>query len=64
MLNLRHLIELVEKCCAEEELRLDLENERVIVVDYKSAKEATPLILEHHGIGRPCPMNLRKKPVN
>lgn len=49
MLNLRHLSELIDKCC-EEDLRLDLENGRVISVNYKSAKEATLWILEHHGI--------------
>ncbi|KAL9283465.1 putative peptidase Do [Arabidopsis thaliana] len=49
VLNLRHLIELIEMCC-EEDLRLDLENGRVISVNNKSAKEATSWILEHHGI--------------
>ncbi|EOA14800.1 hypothetical protein CARUB_v10028106mg, partial [Capsella rubella] len=49
VLNLRHLSDLIEKC-SEEDLRLDLEKERVITVNYKSAKEATPWILEHHGI--------------
>ncbi|XP_002866059.2 protease Do-like 4, mitochondrial isoform X2 [Arabidopsis lyrata subsp. lyrata] len=49
VLNLRHLSELIEKCC-EEDLRLDLENGRVISLNYTSAKEATSWILEHHGI--------------
>ncbi|CAH8257046.1 unnamed protein product [Arabidopsis lyrata] len=47
--NLKHLSELVEKCCTED-LRLDLENEKVVVLNYENAKEATSLILKLHRI--------------
>ncbi|CAH2069942.1 unnamed protein product [Thlaspi arvense] len=60
VLNLRHLSELVEECRAEE-LRLELENEKVIVVNYKSAKEATTLMLEHHGIRSAMSKDLKKE---
>ncbi|CAA7023445.1 unnamed protein product [Microthlaspi erraticum] len=49
VVNLKHLSELVEKCCTED-LRFDLEEGHVIVLNNLSAKEATPLILERHGI--------------
>ncbi|AAF23846.1 F1E22.2 [Arabidopsis thaliana] len=47
--NLKHLTELVETCWTED-LRLDLENEKVVVLNYANAKEATSLILELHRI--------------
>ncbi|CAN7046344.1 unnamed protein product, partial [Brassica oleracea var. botrytis] len=49
VVNLKHLIELVEKCCTED-LRFDLEGGYVIVLNNKSAKEATSLVLERNGI--------------
>lgn len=49
MENLKHLTELVETCWTED-LRLDLENEKVVVLNYANAKEATSLILELHRI--------------
>lgn len=47
--NLRHLYQLIEKCCAEDS-RLDLENDKGMVLNYKDAKEATCLILKQHRI--------------
>ncbi|KFK31613.1 hypothetical protein AALP_AA6G135800 [Arabis alpina] len=55
--NLRHLYEMIENCCAED-LRLDLENDQVMVLNYKDAKEATSLILEHHRISSPISKDL------
>lgn len=49
MVNLKHLRELIEKCCTED-LRFDLEEGHVIVLNNLSAKEATSLILERHKI--------------
>ncbi|XP_023636100.1 putative protease Do-like 12, mitochondrial [Capsella rubella] len=47
--NLKHLCELIEGCCRKN-LRLDLEDDKVIVLNYKSAKKATFEILERHNI--------------
>lgn len=47
--NLRHLCNLVEDC-KEEFLRFDLDDERVIVLNYESAKVATSRILKRHRI--------------
>ncbi|KAK9293355.1 hypothetical protein L1049_021347 [Liquidambar formosana] len=47
--NLKHLCQLVENC-SEESLRIDLDEERVVVMDYHSAKVATSRILERHRI--------------
>ncbi|CAA7022500.1 unnamed protein product [Microthlaspi erraticum] len=49
VVNLKHLSELIENCCTED-LRFDLEEGYVIVLNNQYAKEATPLILERHGI--------------
>ncbi|CAA7023472.1 unnamed protein product [Microthlaspi erraticum] len=49
VVNLKHLSELIEECCTED-LRFDLEEGHVIVLNYLSAKEATSLILERHKI--------------
>ncbi|CAA7022501.1 unnamed protein product [Microthlaspi erraticum] len=49
VLNLKHLSELIEKCCTED-LRFDLEEGYVIVLNNQYAKEVTPLILERQGI--------------
>nr|XP_043632535.1 protease Do-like 10, mitochondrial [Erigeron canadensis] len=47
--NLKHMCQLVEDC-KEEELRLDLDDERVIVLNYEKAKTATFQILKRHRI--------------
>ncbi|CAK9137753.1 unnamed protein product [Ilex paraguariensis] len=47
--NLKHLCQLVEDC-KEEGLRFDLDDERVIVLNYGMAKIATSRILKHHRI--------------
>ncbi|WOL15610.1 protease Do-like 10, mitochondrial [Canna indica] len=47
--NLKHLCGLVEGC-TEESLRLDLDEERVIVLNYKNARLATSRILKRHRI--------------
>ncbi|KAF5948225.1 hypothetical protein HYC85_014182 [Camellia sinensis] len=47
--NLKHLRCLVEEC-TEEFLRFDLDDERVIVLNYESAKIATSRILRRHRI--------------
>ncbi|XP_010450457.1 PREDICTED: protease Do-like 10, mitochondrial [Camelina sativa] len=48
--NLRHLCQLIENCNTEN-LRVDLEDdERVIFLNYQSAKIATSLILKRHRI--------------
>lgn len=47
--NLKHLCELVESC-QDESLRFDLDEERVIVLNYKTAKLATSHILRRHRI--------------
>ncbi|KAL1197085.1 Protease Do-like 10 [Cardamine amara subsp. amara] len=47
--NLRHLCQLIENCNTEK-LRLDLDDERVIVLNYESAKIATSMILKRHRI--------------
>ncbi|KAG0496602.1 hypothetical protein HPP92_001136 [Vanilla planifolia] len=47
--NLRHLRSIVEGC-NEESLRFDLDDERVIVLNYQNAKMATSRILKRHRI--------------
>lgn len=47
--NLRHLCQLVENFDGEN-LRFDLDDERVIVLDYNKAKVATSKILKRHRI--------------
>ncbi|XP_010424502.2 PREDICTED: putative protease Do-like 12, mitochondrial [Camelina sativa] len=47
--NFKHLCELIEGCCSEN-LRMDLENDKVMVLNYESAKKATFEILERHNI--------------
>ncbi|KAJ0267097.1 putative Do-like 15 protein [Hirschfeldia incana] len=60
VLNLRQLSLILEECCAEQ-LSFDLENGNVIAVNCKSAKEETPLMLEHHGIRSAMSKDLMKK---
>ncbi|VVB01597.1 unnamed protein product [Arabis nemorensis] len=47
--NLKHLCQLIEECCTED-LRLDLEQENVIILKHKPAIKATPKILKRYGI--------------
>ncbi|XP_065876030.1 protease Do-like 10, mitochondrial isoform X2 [Euphorbia lathyris] len=47
--NLKHLCEIVEECTAKS-LKFDLDEDRVIVLNYNSAKIATSKILERHRI--------------
>lgn len=47
--NLKHLCGLVENC-GEESLRFDLDDERVIVLNYQNARLATSRILRRHRI--------------
>lgn len=47
--NLKHLCLLVESC-SEENVRFDLDDDRVIVLDYHLAKVATSKILKCHRI--------------
>lgn len=47
--NLRHLCQLIENCKTEN-LRVDLDDERVIALNYQSARIATSLILKRHRI--------------
>lgn len=62
MENLKHLSELVEKCWTED-LRLDLENEKVVVLNYENAKEATSLILKLHRIPSAISKDLQSEKV-
>ncbi|KAK2635125.1 hypothetical protein Ddye_029917 [Dipteronia dyeriana] len=45
--NLKHLCQQVENCSSEN-LRFDLDDDRVVVLDYKKAKIATSRILKRH----------------
>ncbi|KAJ0557453.1 putative peptidase Do [Helianthus annuus] len=47
--NLKHMCQLVEDC-KEDNLRFDLDDERVIVLNYSRAKTATSHILKRHRI--------------
>ncbi|KAL7613875.1 hypothetical protein Lser_V15G08365 [Lactuca serriola] len=47
--NLKHLCQLVQEC-KEEKVRLDLDDERVIVLNYERARTATSHILKRHRI--------------
>jgi len=47
--NLKHLCKLVEGC-REESLRFDLDDERVVVLNYEKARLATSRILKRHRI--------------
>jgi hypothetical protein len=47
--NLKHLCSIVEGC-TEENLRFDLDDERVIVLKFQNAKLATSRILKRHRI--------------
>lgn len=52
--NLKHLCQLVEEC-EKENIRFDLDDERVIILNYRLAKIATSRILKRHRI--PCAMS-------
>ncbi|CAH2065600.1 unnamed protein product [Thlaspi arvense] len=48
--NLNHLRKLIEESCTEN-LRLDLEDDdTIIIISHKSAKNVTPKILKRYGI--------------
>lgn len=47
--SMNHLRRLIKKCRTED-LRFDLEKGKVIVLNYKSARKETSLILERHRI--------------
>lgn len=47
--NLRHLRKLVEEC-KETSLRFDLDDSRVVVLDFRAAREASLRILQRHRI--------------
>ena len=47
--NLKHLCNIVESC-TEENLRFDLDDERVIVLKFQNARLATSRILKRHRI--------------
>lgn len=47
--NLRHLRKLVEEC-TETSLRFDLDDNRVVVLDFRAAREASLRILQRHRI--------------
>jgi S1-C subfamily serine protease len=51
--NLRHLVSLVEDCTQQPFMRIDLENERVIILDHKEALEFSVEILKNHNIPSP-----------
>lgn len=55
--NLKHLCKLVEEC-SEERVRFDLDEERVVVLDYRRAKVATSRILRRHRIASPMSTDL------
>ncbi|KAM7473505.1 hypothetical protein LguiB_020748 [Lonicera macranthoides] len=56
--NLKHLKQLVEGCKEEENLRVDLDEEKIIVLNYGKAKTATSHILKRHRIPSPMSMDL------
>ena len=47
--NLKHLCSLVEGC-TEENLRFDLDDERVIILNYQNARLAASRVLKRHRI--------------
>ncbi|CAA6663893.1 unnamed protein product [Spirodela intermedia] len=55
--NLKDLCKLVEGC-SEERVRFDLDEERVVVLDYRRAKVATARILRRHRIASPMSTDL------
>jgi S1-C subfamily serine protease len=57
--NLKHLMEIVESCKEEENVRVDLDEERVIVLNYGLARVATSNILKRHRIPSPMSPDLR-----
>ena len=52
--NLKHLCQLVENC-SRESLRIDLDDDRIVALNYELARIATSRILERHRI--PSPMS-------
>lgn len=58
--NLRHLRRLVEDC-EESSLRFDLDDGRVVVLDFQAAKEASLRILQRHRISSHTSNDLLQK---
>nr|AAB60923.1 F5I14.16 [Arabidopsis thaliana] len=61
--NLKHLYKLVEECCTET-VRMDLEKDKVITLDYKSAKKVTSKILKSLKIPSAVSEDLQPKQQN
>ena len=57
ILNLSHLRQLVDEC-KETSIRFDLEDGRVVVLDYQAAREASFRILDRHRIQEPMSKDL------
>jgi hypothetical protein len=57
VLNLSHLRQLVDEC-KETSIRFDLEDGRVVVLDYQAAREASFRILDRHRIQEPMSKDL------
>ncbi|KAG7650670.1 PDZ superfamily [Arabidopsis thaliana x Arabidopsis arenosa] len=61
--NLKHLYKFVEECCTET-VRMDLEKDKVITLDYKSAKKVTSKILKSLKIPSAVSEDLQPKQQN
>ncbi|KAL1215174.1 putative protease Do-like 3 [Cardamine amara subsp. amara] len=61
--NLKHLCQLIEECCTKY-LKLDLEKDKVLAIDYKSAKKATSKILKNLKIPSAMSEDLQPKQLN
>lgn len=55
--NLKHLSDLVEGCCTEN-IRLDLEDGKLLILQHEAAKEATIEILERYNLRSVASKNL------
>ncbi|KAL3696064.1 hypothetical protein R1sor_010140 [Riccia sorocarpa] len=60
--NLRHLTELVESCTSSS-LRFDLDDGRVVVLNFRDAKEASLRILQRHRIHSHISLDLLQPPT-
>lgn len=63
MHNLKHLYNLIEECCTENFL-MDLEQDNIIALDYKSAKKATSKILKKLEIPSAMSKDLQPRQLN
>ncbi|CAH8257047.1 unnamed protein product [Arabidopsis lyrata] len=61
--NLKHLYNLIEECCTEK-LLMDLEQDNIIALDYKSAKKATSKILKKLEIPSAMSKDLKPRQLN